>query len=144
MGDPLVRALQSLTTAVFKAQHFPMRFHAAWTIVLQKPSKPDYSEPGAWRPIALLSTLGKVIETLAARRLSDLAEQKNLLPDSQMGNRRNRLVETALDLLIEQIHTVWREGGQVASVLSLDIAGAFNTVNHLQLLDNLWKKRIPM
>jgi len=144
MGEPLIRALQVLTNAVFQTQHFPKRFRAARTIVLRKPSKPDYSEPGAWRPIALLSTIGKVIETLAARRLSDLAERENLLPDSQMGNRRNRSVETALDLLVSQIYTIWKEDNQVASVLSLDITGAFDTVNHLRLLDNLKKKRVPM
>jgi hypothetical protein len=144
MGVPLVRALQALITAVFKVNYFPERFRAARTIVLRKPSKPDYSDPGAWRPIALLSTLGKVIETLAARRLSDLAEQEGLLPDSQMGNRRNRSTETALDLLVEQIHTVWKASNRVASVLSLDIAGAFDTVNHLRLLDNLRKKRVPL
>ena len=61
-----------------------------------------------------------------------------------MGNRVNRSTETALELLVEQIHTVWKEGSQVASVLSLDIAGAFDTVNHLRLLDNLRKKRVPL
>jgi hypothetical protein len=142
MGEPLVKALQALITAVFRANYYPKSFRAARTIVLRKPSKPDYSDPGAWRPIALLSTLGKIIETLAAHRLSALAEQAGLLPDSQMGNRTNRSTETALELLVEQIHTVWKASNQVASVLSLDIAGAFDTVNHLRLLDNLRKKRI--
>jgi retron-type reverse transcriptase len=61
-----------------------------------------------------------------------------------MGNRRNRSIETALEMLVEQIHTVWNARNQVASVLSLDIAGAFDTVNHLRLLDNLWKKKVPL
>jgi hypothetical protein len=144
MGEPLVKALQTLITAVFRVSYYPKSFRAARTIVLRKPSKPDYSDPGAWRPIALLSTLGKIIETLAARRLSALAEQEGLLPDSQMGNRKNRSTETALELLVEQVHTIWKAGNQVASVLSLDIAGAFDTVNHIRLLDNLRKKRIPL
>ena len=144
MGEPLVKALQALITVVFKVNYYPKRFRAACTIVLWKPSKLDYSNPGAWRPIALLSTLGKVIETLAACRLSSLAERQGLLPDNQMGNRTNRSTETALELLVEQIHTIWKAGNQVASVLSLDIAGAFDTVNHLRLLDNLWKKGVPL
>ena len=82
MGEPLVRALQALITAVFKVSYYPKRFRAARTIVLKKPSKPDYSDLGAWRPIALLSTLGKIIETLAASRLSDLVEREGLLLDS--------------------------------------------------------------
>jgi hypothetical protein len=144
MGEPLIKALQALITAVFKVNYYPKRFRAARTIVLRKPSKPDYSDPGAWRQIALLSTLGKVIETLAAHRLSSLAERQGLLPDNQMGNRTNRSTETALELLVEQIYTIWKAGNQVALVLSLDIARAFDIVNHLQLLDNLWKKGVPL
>jgi len=65
---------------------------------------------------------------LAACQLSTLAEQEGLLLDSQMGNRTNRSIKTALELLVEQIHTVWKTGNQVALVLLLDIARAFNTV----------------
>ena len=106
IGEPLVKALQGLLTAVNKVNYYPKRFRAACTIVLRKPSKPDYSDPGAWRPIALLSTLGKIIETLLARRLSNLAKQEGLLPNCQIGNRTNRSTETALELLVEQIHIV--------------------------------------
>ena len=110
--------------------------------MLRKPQKPDYTDPGAWRPIALLSTIGKLIETLAAYKLSALAEQARLLLDTQMGNWKNRSIDIALNLLTEQIHTVWQEKDQAASVLSLDIAGAYNTVDHKRLLDNLQKKKM--
>ncbi len=60
-----------------------------------------------------------------------------------MGNRTNRSIETALELLVEQVYTVWKTGNQVALVLLLDIAGAFDTVNHIRLLDNLQKKGVP-
>jgi len=38
---------------------------------------------------------------LAARRLSTLAKQEGLLLDSQIGNRTNRSIKTALELLVE-------------------------------------------
>ena len=79
-----------------------------------------------------------------AQRLSSLAEQHRLLLDSQMGNRKDRSTEAALELLLEQIHTVWSSKKHAASVLSLDISGAFNTVNHTRLLDNLRKKQVPL
>ena len=129
--------MQALITAVIRHSYYLARFWTARTIVLRKPSKPDYSDSGAWLPIALLSILGKVIKALMAYRLSDLAEREGLLPDSQMGNRTNRSTETALELLVEQIHTVWKASNQVALVLLLDIASAFDTVNHVRLLDNL-------
>jgi len=43
---------------------------------------------------------------LVARRLSTLAKQEGLLLDNQIGNRTNRSIETALELLVEQIYTV--------------------------------------
>jgi hypothetical protein len=143
MGNPLIQALTALLNQCWKAGYYPKRFRTARTIVLRKPDR-DYSDPGAWRPIALLSTLGKVLESVMACRLSELAEQHQLLPSTQMGNRKNRSTETALELLIEQIHTIWSSKKHVASVLSLDISGAFDTVNHLRLLDNLRKKGVPL
>jgi retron-type reverse transcriptase len=143
MGQPLVIILAQLITSCWKLEYFPQQFKHANTIVLQKPNKEDYSLPGAWRPIALLNTIGKIMEKLAAQRLSKLAEQYHLLPNTQMGNRPQRSTITAVELLVEQIYTVWNSGKNLASVLSLDISGAFDTVNHQRLLDNLRKKGIP-
>ena len=81
-------------------------FKEADTIVLKKLGKADYTVPKAYRPIALLNTLGKVLEAVLARRLSDIAESNHLLPKEQMGARRNRSTETALELLTKQVHTV--------------------------------------
>jgi Reverse transcriptase (RNA-dependent DNA polymerase) len=92
----------------------------------------------------LLSILGKVIKTLLARRLSAFAEREGLLLDSQIGNCTNRSTETVLELLVEQIHIAWKTKNQVALVLSLNIARAFDTVNHVRLLNNLQKKRVPL
>lgn len=61
-----------------------------------------------------------------------------------MGNRQNRSTETALELLIEHIHTVWSSKKHVATVLSLDVSGAFDTVNRTRLLANLRKKQVPL
>jgi hypothetical protein len=102
----LIQALIALISQCWAVEYFPRRFRTARTIVLGKPSKPDYSDPGAWRPIALLSTLGKIVESVMAQQLSSLVEQHSLLPDSQMGNRKDRSTETTLELLIERIHTI--------------------------------------
>jgi hypothetical protein len=61
-----------------------------------------------------------------------------------MDARQQRSVETALDLLTEQIHTVWNSGKFVSTLLSLDVSGAFDTVNATRLLDVLQQRRIPL
>jgi hypothetical protein len=72
-------------------------------VVLRKPGKPDYAVPGAYRPISLLNTLGKLLEAVIARRLSYLAEKHGLLPDTQFGRRPGRTTEQALLVLSNTI-----------------------------------------
>ena len=58
-----------------------MRFRQARTITLKKPGKLDYTVVGAYRPIALLNTTGKILESIVVSRLSILAENHQFLPD---------------------------------------------------------------
>jgi hypothetical protein len=140
-GPPkLAEAVAQLTNACWALGHFPDRFKEARTVVLRKPGRPSYSDPGTWWPITLLNTIGQLIESLMANRVSQAAEEHKLLPDTQMGGRPGRSTETALELLTTQIKTVWGTGQFVATLLSLDISGAFDTVNSTRLLDILRKK----
>ena len=79
-------------------------------MVLQKPSKQPaaYRTIGSYRPIALLPTLGKVIEAIVAKRVTEAAEAYGLLPNEQMGNRAHRSTEVAIRLVVAQVHEAWR------------------------------------
>ena len=90
-----------------------------------------------------MNIIGKLIESLMAKRLSQAAEEHKLLPDTQMGARPGRSTETALELLTAQSKTVWGSGKFIVSLLLLDISGAFDTVNPTRLLDILRKKGLP-
>ena len=74
--------------------------------MIRKPGKAAYDVLGAWRPIALLNTIGKLIEALTANRLRDAAEEHGLLLDTQIGARKGKSTETALELLVEQVRIV--------------------------------------
>ena len=111
--------------------YHPKEFKQAHMIALQKIGKDDYTLLGSYQPIALLECLGKALERIIATKLATLAELYELLPQYQMGARRQRGTLTTLELLTEQIHIVWNSGNQhVASLLSLDIAGAFDNASH--------------
>lgn len=103
LGELLTPLFQACVT---QAYH-PLAFREAQTVTLKKPGKPDYTTPKAYRPIALLNTLGEVLESIMANKIIYLAEKFELLPDSRMGARKNRSTESALELLTEQVHTVW-------------------------------------
>ena len=93
--------------------HHPRAFRTATTVALRKPGKADYSDPSAYRPIALLNTLGKALEAIVATRISRLAEKHSLLPDTQYGARPRRSIDDALINVQEQIRAIWTRNPKV-------------------------------
>ena len=73
-------------------------------MVLSKPGKEPavYQTPGGYRPIALLPTIGKVVEAVVARKVTEAAEAYGLIPPEQMGNREHRSTELAIRLVVAQ------------------------------------------
>ena len=142
----LVPRLATVFNAALRLGHHPCDWKQAVTLALRKPRKENYSQLKAYRPIALLNTMGKLLEAVIARRLSHLAETHELLPRKQMGARPGRSAVTALQLLTEQVHEIWNLPGpqQVATILSLDISGAFDHVSHKRLAHNLRKRKVPL
>ncbi|KAJ5260426.1 hypothetical protein N7505_009807 [Penicillium chrysogenum] len=94
-------------------------------IPLKKPNKENYTIAKAWRPISLLATLGKILESVVAERISHAVETHGLLPTSHFGARKQRSAEQPLVLLQEQIYTAWRDR-RVLSLISFDVKGAYN------------------
>ncbi|EAQ85551.1 hypothetical protein CHGG_09565 [Chaetomium globosum CBS 148.51] len=74
----------------------PSQWRHANIIPLKKPGKKDYTIAKAWRPISLLATLGKVLESVIAERLSHAVETYGLLPTNHFGARKQRSAEQAL------------------------------------------------
>ena len=84
----------------------PAQWRNAKIIPLKKPDKGDYTVAKSWRPISLLSTLGKALESVVAERISHAVETFGLLPTNHFGARKKRSAEQALILLQEHIYNV--------------------------------------
>jgi hypothetical protein len=102
-------------------------------VVIPKPNKPDYSAVKAYRPIALLNCMGKVLEKLMATRLSLMAESHDILHADQIGGRPKR---SAIDAAMALTHEVEANAGNrfMTSALFLDVRGAFDNVSSTRLL----------
>ncbi|XP_044714688.1 reverse transcriptase (RNA-dependent DNA polymerase) domain-containing protein [Hirsutella rhossiliensis] len=111
-------------------------------IPLRKPDKGDYTLAKAWRPISLLSTLGKILEAVVAERISYAAEAQGLLPANHFGARKRRSADQALVLLQERIYKAWRTG-RVLSLISFDVKGAYNGVCKERMLERMKARGIP-
>uniref|UniRef100_A0A1L7UN13 Reverse transcriptase n=1 Tax=Fusarium mangiferae TaxID=192010 RepID=A0A1L7UN13_FUSMA len=139
--DLLLPALYVLFNACLQQGYCPIHFKDSVTVVLRKPGKDDYAQPKAYRPIALLSTLGKAMEAIIANRLAYLADVHELLPSRHTGGRKLTSTEHAMHFLLQRIHEAWAEG-KVASLLLLDVSGAYDNVSRERLLHNLRKRRV--
>lgn len=133
--------LHKLFNACLDHGYCPEHFKETITVVLRKPDKDDYSLPKSYRPIALLNTLGKVLDGVIANRLAYLADTFHLLPRRHTGGRKLASTEHAIHILLQRIHQAWSEG-KVASLLLLDVSGAYDNVSHERLLHNLRKRCI--
>ncbi|KAF4270425.1 hypothetical protein CNMCM8812_001136 [Aspergillus fumigatus] len=107
-----------------------------------KPNKENYTVAKAWRLISLLATLGKILESVVAERISHAVETHGLLPTSHFGARKQRSAEQALVLLQEQLFTAWRRR-RVLSLISFDVRGAYNGVCKERLLQRMKARGIP-
>ncbi len=120
----------------------PRQWRHAKIIPLKKPGKEDYTIAKAWRPISLLATLGKLMESVVAQRISHAVETYGLLPTNHFGARKQRSAEQALMLLQEQVYAAWR-GRRILSLISFDVKGAYNGVCKERLLQRMKARGIP-
>ena len=125
--DMLAKRLYFIFRAIFELEVYPSEWRESITVVLRKPGKPSYEDPKAYRPIALLNTLGKLFSTIVTNEISYFCESRNLLPPTQFGGRPVRTTTDSMLLLTHTIKESWRKR-KVASVLFLDVQGAFPNV----------------
>ena len=134
-GPLLPRALARLYNAGLDVGFWPTGFKAASVVVIPKPGK-QRELASRWRPISLLSYLGKPLEKILAGRLANATEAHNLLPPEQFGNHPNRSCEAAVKLVEHCVYAAWEAKG-TASLLILDLQGAFDRVHYGWLVHTL-------
>jgi hypothetical protein len=144
----LASPLAVLFTEAVSQGYFPNLGKHTITVTLRKEGREDYSLPKSYRPIALENTLAKIFEAGLAIAITEDAEERKLLPESQFGARRGRSTLTALELLDSSVRAAWRGQGRrgrrrVISMLSLDIAAAYPNTSHPRLLYILQQKGYP-
>jgi hypothetical protein len=89
--------------AILKLGKYYDPWRESITVVLRKPGKPNYETPKAYQPIALLSTLAKVLTAIVAEDISCLAERHSLLPKTHFGGRLGRMTTDAIHYLVQRV-----------------------------------------
>jgi hypothetical protein len=143
LGWPyLKKHVSSLFQACIKLGYHPSCFRTAILAPITKPNKADKSSPRAYRPIALLSVLGKGLERLLAKRMSWIAIKYKVLVPQQFGALPLRSSVDLTTCLTQDIESAMNNG-LTASVLTLDVKGAFDAVLPGRLVRRLREQGWP-
>ncbi|KAJ5667630.1 hypothetical protein N7507_003494 [Penicillium longicatenatum] len=140
-NDNFIRILTSIFNACVRTGYNPRYFQQSITVALRKGGPRNFRMPKSYRPIALMNTLGKVLEAIIALRIFWAVEEHGILPKTHLGGRKGISVDHAIQLILDRVHRAWGIGRKV-SMLLLDVSGAYDNVSHTRLLNNITKLRL--
>ena len=134
--------ITTLANHSIRLGHYPKCFKSATCIVLPKANKTSYKEAKSYRPISLLSHVSKIIESIMTSRVQYELSKSDRLPETHFGCRKGTGTDDALFFVTEFIRKAWNEK-KVVAALALDAQGAFNNVQHTQLLEDCRSANLP-
>lgn len=157
--DIITPYLEAFFKACGQLGYFPKYLKKSKSILFFKEGK-EANDPKAYRPIALLSSIGKLFEKMIADRLIKIHKSyrsndpRNPLPLMQFGGLPGRSTTLALQAVTCFVQNTWRLEKlnrrekrylrRFASILGLDISGAYPRVDRDALIKALVSKGIPL
>ena len=118
--------IRDLLAPLMAYESHPITLKKADCIVLDKPGKPSYDSPSAFRVIVLLQTISKILERIMNSRLPCVARVLGLLNPHQCGSLAGLSASDATTTLTHEVKTLQMAQRKV-STLFLDIKGASTT-----------------
>lgn len=137
LNDPAnTRKLADLFSACVFLGVWPNEFKISQTVTIPKPKKTDYSTIKSYRPITLLSCIGKLGTKTIAKRVQYESYAHNLLHPHQYGGAALRSTIDAGLQVVNRIRHEWAQGN-VVSAIAFDLAQFFPSIKHDVLINTL-------
>ena len=126
LDNEILVELCSILNQSFKLGIIPATWKSAIIIPIRKPHKPK-EDVKSYRPIALLSCMGKILELIIKNRLEYVLETNNFLSEAQCGFRKEK---STIDVLLRLERSIRSAlvNKQFCMVVYIDLKSAFDTV----------------
>jgi hypothetical protein len=142
-----------LFNAIYKYDIIPGEWKASNCVIVPKEGKSDdYIVLVSHRPISMSACIGKIMESLTARRLSAATFRCGVISRTQMeGIQDNSATDALIYTLIPMSNALKippGKGRQIPprlwpSLLTRDIEGAFNNTNPKTLVQIMQQRQMP-
>ena len=140
-ASPIFRVLTRLYNGCLKFGVFPEKWKRGMLItILKDPSKAE-DEVKSYRPICLLSVLGKTLERLIVSRLHPVTYHQMYSSENQYGFKPERSTEDAIVRLRAIVDE--EKDSKYVMAFALDVKGAFDNLWWPSLLKNLKDRGCP-
>lgn len=129
--------LREIINKSFATSTFPEKWLQSVIIPIEKIKHP--TEISQYRPISILCSPSKILESVVSDQLMSYLGENNLLDPYQSGYRKHHSVETLLNNLLDDIRLA-ADQGKITFLVLFDFSKAFDFVNHdllLRVLENL-------
>lgn len=134
--------ITKILNGCFKITYFLSTFKTTKVIPIDKPGK-DLKSPSSYRPISLLSCLGKLLEKIIYARLNAFTTDNNIITREQFGFRAQHSTTHQIKRVVNLVKCNKRKRRSTGMVL-LDIEKAFDTVWHNGLVYKLSLYGVPI
>ena len=110
-------------------------FPDQWKLAVVSPllKKGSSKDKANYRPVALLSSVSKIVEAVIHEQIAKHVERQGLLPKSQHGFRKHRSTTSALSYICSKWEK-WRSEGKYVGALVFDLSAAFDCLD-AEILD---------
>ena len=126
LGPEAKKTMLAIFNDSWKSGLVPAQWKEAHIIPILKKGK-DKSDPKSYRPISLLSCIGKLMERIVNTRLLWYLESQSILIPTQSGYRQHHSTEDQLAYLAQDIENAFQEKKKVLAVF-FDLSKAFDKV----------------
>ena len=145
LGPKARKYMLHMFNRIWKGEEIPHKWRTAVIKPLLKEDK-DPSQTSSYRPIALTSCLGKVMEKIVADRMNNYLEKNGLLNQHQAGFRSERCTTDQVLKLVQMATDTMQnkdEEGAATLITFFDFAKAYDKVWREGLLHKMIELGLP-
>ena len=142
LPENVKRAILKLFNRSISDAKIPKAWKIATITMIPKKSN-ELENPANYRPISLISCIGKLLERMILTRIQNHLKKHKIILKQQSGFRSHRQTKDNLLFIIQKIQESFVRKKKVLAFF-FDISQAFDKVWHLGLLTKLSKIKLPL